>query len=340
MVYVGDGGWGIAMLEDDHNQLVSELISCIENLKNWQNVLALLCTMTGAEKALVSLRNHNDSHLFLHPDLPTSPFQYNFDPNQAEIYLNRYAIRDVWCEIQTQHPPITPLVMSDHLPLSELHQTEFWKWLEPQGVDDTVVVRIGEAHGGWVALNLYFASQQSPDLERAVAVLTRHLQILKDTLALGFKAHQSSADVEQLCDMLHAPYLVQAICREDGSIVHGKLPQEAVGLEQDSIVKWLRQSSSVQAISFGETKLGEQRAYYIVRDSTQPFRKSLIIPRADLREPQPTIIEVLREGGTLKDCAIKTGMHLNGVRYHWDKMKVRYGFNDTSDVHGAHITLT
>ena len=45
--------------------------------------------------------------------------------------------------------------MSAYISKDELQKTPFWKWLEPQGVSDTIVAELWHSDQACAAINLY-----------------------------------------------------------------------------------------------------------------------------------------------------------------------------------------
>lgn len=141
---------------DDFSSLV--LKATADNEK-WADVLKALIRLCGAIKGVISLRDLKTAQ-FIFPDEAASnlsaPLIINIEPKFVASYFDRYADCDVWTSIEQRHYPYFPYFMSDHLGLDALKRTEFWGWLEPQGIVDCLVAEVYCSRWHWVALNLHF----------------------------------------------------------------------------------------------------------------------------------------------------------------------------------------
>ena len=231
--------------------------------------------------------------------------------------------------------------MSGYLPIADLQKTSFWKWLEPQGVDETVVVDLGKAYGGWVALNLYFRTEDNVDLRDVVQTINGHMILMKHAIKTGFSKHQLVSDNAQLKSIAEVTGNLIAIIRDDGGVVFGGQEiSDQIAENVENIGKFLsdlEEQYDVRSVCQSDSHLGDSNRYYVVREYSDKLRKELVVARRDLIEPQLTILTVLHNGGTLKDCVPITGMALGSVKYHWAKLQKRFGLGHPREMSGVNL---
>lgn len=158
------------------SKFYSLLSRSVESAEQWQDVLAGLCAVSGAKKAIIALRDNKTAELVI-PDRVGreffSPMLFGFSEAEVESYLTRYSVFDPWTAIERRRRPIVPYALSDYLPDAKLRASTFWEWLEGQGISDTCVAELERGRQGWVALNLYFDSSAPGASLRVAAVMRK-----------------------------------------------------------------------------------------------------------------------------------------------------------------------
>lgn len=157
------------------------LEAAADNAK-WHDVLREVMRMCGAIKGIITLRDLTTAQLHFPATAASelsAPLIIGIEPEHVASYFDRYAACDVWTPIERRYYPYVPYFMSDHISLAMLQRSEFWQWLEPQGIMDCLVAEIYRSPRHWVALNLHFdesvLGHQREIVER-VQVLLRDLR--------------------------------------------------------------------------------------------------------------------------------------------------------------------
>jgi len=322
--------------------LAIQLLHCCADLTQWRAVVELLMVSTGASKGLFTRRNNDTGHLSMTGRLPVSPFNVGFEPEYAQSYLAEFYKHDIWCDIQAKMPPIEPMIMSEHLPFDELKASPFWQWLEPQKITDSIVVNVGDIFGGWIALSLYFSNPSDQKLVAACDLLSSHLPILKEAVKLSVHAHVERIEKEQLQKLFLADGSAPiAIVKSNGRALYWSQSLNDVVDNKSYIsqpsLKSLQDKYDTQVLSLTHSDLGEKTDFLVFREEQKEIQKELSVTSEILSYAQRVILDVLQAGGTLLDCEKETGMHINSIRYHWDKLKSQYALERPSDLKGAKI---
>ena len=135
--------------------LLNLAFQTIPNVEKWEAVIRKLLAMTGARKGIMSLRSTTSADFVVPSGVLDSPLIVNFDRSFVQSFVEEYIAHDPWTPIERAHHPHLPYVLSTHIAPAELRRSKFWEWLEPQGIDDTIVAEVGRSKGTWVGLNLY-----------------------------------------------------------------------------------------------------------------------------------------------------------------------------------------
>jgi len=135
------------------------VLEAVADPQRWAGVLQSLIDSTGALAGVIILRDCETAELLLPDKLDevlSAPLIQGLSPDAVASYIDHYDALDPWTRIEQDRHPTPPYFMSDHLPVDELRQTEFWAWLEPQGISDALVAEVHATARNWVALNLHF----------------------------------------------------------------------------------------------------------------------------------------------------------------------------------------
>lgn len=182
------------------NNMITELLyQTVTNIEVWQDVLAYLCNVTGAPKGIIMLRDKGDAELFIskniHAELE-SPMLYGLSGEDIESYITEYYKFDPWTNIEKNHHPVRPYAMSKYLPIKSLQETKFWEWLEPQGINDSVVVELYDSKNYWISINL-FLDGNDEKIKKLSLIVLENLQFLMNKvwhLGLQYKMSNSSPE--------------------------------------------------------------------------------------------------------------------------------------------------
>lgn len=155
------------------------MLEAITDLANWGDVIRHIVQTSGASKGILALRKTRDATFKVPSGVLDSPLLYGFSIPEIEEYVSKYIVMDPWTEIEEQLFPASPYALSKYLSIEELKKLEFWNWLEPQGISDTVVVNVGEFENYWVGLNLFFDGNDDTVRQRTIALLNELLPNLR-----------------------------------------------------------------------------------------------------------------------------------------------------------------
>lgn len=182
------------------NNMITELLyQTVTNIEVWQDVLAYLCNETGAPKGIIMLRDKGDAELFISKNIHTeleSPMLYGLSGEDIESYITEYYKFDPWTNIEKNYHPVRPYAMSKYLPIKNLKETKFWEWLEPQGINDSVVVELYDSKNYWISINLFLDGNDEKTKKLSLIVL-ENLQLLMNKfwhLGLQYKMSNSSPE--------------------------------------------------------------------------------------------------------------------------------------------------
>ncbi|AXS40684.1 helix-turn-helix transcriptional regulator [Breoghania sp. L-A4] len=189
----------------------------IPDVQNWEQVIKEILNLTGAAKGILALRANRDANFRIPARVLSSPLIVNFDLEYVESFIERYAAIDPWTPIEEAHPPIDPYPLSKYLDLVSLKASEFWEWLAPQGISDTIVVKIGETEGHWVGLNIFFDGTDVAVRDNVMALLEDVLPALRRAWEIGevhrLSSHQAGVRLNEISFMPMAAFF----CRADGT---------------------------------------------------------------------------------------------------------------------------
>lgn len=140
-------------------------------------MLQCVINKCGSVAGVITLRDGETASLLLPdetvPEL-AAPLIQGLEAEFIASYIDHYAALDPWTMVEREHYPYIPYFMSDHLSVANLKETGFWKWLEPQGIEDAIIAEIYQSHSHWVALSLYFdksAQDRKPQILKELGQL-------------------------------------------------------------------------------------------------------------------------------------------------------------------------
>lgn len=207
--------------------LSGSLIRTIADPTSWQAALGQLCAYTGADKALISLRDNKTAAIVIPEDVAdafASPLIYGFDEDIVAAFLSDFGEVDPWTEIERQNYPYFPYAMSRYMAPADLRKTAFWTWLEPQGIDDCVVCEMGRTDTFWVAVNLYFKTSEKNRAAWVIDRLKDVLPVLKEVWTSGREMQLAKSALGSLHMVLSAIDEPAALMTQDGVLVAVNTP--------------------------------------------------------------------------------------------------------------------
>lgn len=143
---------------EERKKLKELLYSTITKMDAWHDVLAEICSITGAPKAMITLRDKLTAELFVTQDVNIeleSPMLFGLTQREVESYIRDYYHLDPWTLIERKTHPYAPYTMSSFLPIEKLKKMPFWQWIETQNFNDSVVMELYSSRDSWVAINVF-----------------------------------------------------------------------------------------------------------------------------------------------------------------------------------------
>jgi hypothetical protein len=203
------------------NSLIPLIYEVVENPAKWYEVLEAVCRITGANKAILSLRDRMTAELVIPTGVEgnfSSPMLYNFDEAHVQSFVETYNQHDPWTTYEQRYHPNRPYALSSYLPHEELVKSKFWEWLNPQGIGDTVVAEIGMLPKQWVAFNLYFAHDDQVTRDRVLELMTELLPRLRKVWHAGEVVRQGVLADSRALSFLEIQRDAAALLRPDGTM--------------------------------------------------------------------------------------------------------------------------
>ncbi|WP_171043944.1 LuxR C-terminal-related transcriptional regulator [Pseudoalteromonas phenolica] len=176
------------------------------NIESWQEVLHEISRLTGVKKGIITLRDRATAELFIPTDVQyesSSPLLYGFSSEEVGSYVTHYARFDPWTEFEKLYHPSKPYALSKYIDQQTLQNSEFWQWLKPQGISDTIVLDIGSSSNSWVAMNLYFLAEDTTTRENTLAVVTELQEVMVEAWEQGLLYRMSKAAPDSLLYFLN-----------------------------------------------------------------------------------------------------------------------------------------
>lgn len=155
------------------------ILEAITDLGKWGDVVKHIVQASGASKGILALRKTRDAAFKVPSGVLDSPLLFGFSNSEIEEYLSKYIFIDPWTEIEERVFPTFPYALSKYLSIEDLQKLEFWNWLQPQRISDSVVVNVGEFEDYWVGLNLFFDGDDDTLRQQTIALLNELLPNLK-----------------------------------------------------------------------------------------------------------------------------------------------------------------
>ena len=215
--------------------LHQRLLDTIPDPERWRDALALLCKRLGVPAALISLRDRETAMIVVGDDLTRtnqSPLLHGFSEAAVGDYIQNYAHRDPWVDVEREHHPHAPYALSSRLPLDALRRTPFWTWLAAQRISDTVICELASDSRHWSALNLYFDAETT-DIPHLLAEL--------DTLLPDIRSAWRASRGMPAADLTQGA--LEGVLRA--------MPQPSVVVCHEGIIRAVNDAAAVRLMGWG-----------------------------------------------------------------------------------------
>jgi DNA-binding CsgD family transcriptional regulator len=219
--------------------LQQAIYKTIESIELWQDVLQLFCTLTGAKKGIITLRDRTTAELVIPNDVESdlsSPLLYGFSNEEIGSYIGHYIAYDPWTEFEKLYHPNTPIALSKYVKYDSITGSTFWEWLQPQGISDTVVLDIGASFPNWVAMNLYFDGQDAATKRKIVRYTSKLQETMQEVWSLGQKVRAAQLEPSRLGYFLDQQPDPSILLSPDGKIILANKKAEQLFNAPDSII--------------------------------------------------------------------------------------------------------
>lgn len=187
----------------ENNNVLSSILQAAAKPELWDAALKTIAKACNAKSAIITLRSKHNCEVVISSEIENefhTPFVAMLSEEHVENYVNNFRNKDVWSHQQVNNRPFAPILMSNKLPMCSLQKTDFWNWLEPQGINDTVVVQLGESKHYWTALNLYFDNNNAEDAKKKQQYIQNLLPDLKSAWQLTRDQLYNTAIKDQFID--------------------------------------------------------------------------------------------------------------------------------------------
>ncbi|MFY0596298.1 MAG: hypothetical protein JXQ85_07705 [Cognatishimia sp.] len=357
----------------DLNTLSSKLIKAIQDPLLWHEALGDLCVFTKTDRALISLRDKKDASIVIPDDVSeefASPLIFGFSEAEVEAFLSDFGEVDPWTAIEKENYPYFPYCMSRYLPTDQLKQTEFWHWLQPMGISDSLVCEIGQTETYWAALNLYFEPENEDQVTAVLDRVKQVLPVLKSVWSTGreLQIAKSAADsMEIILSAIHEP---AAMVSHDGNLIAQNVQMDAFmakaglapqnksefALPSDLTIRKTKQSEKLHlrrskaSGSKGEVHI---KAYKTVQFSDGENRDSYLLTIEQpaslhqlsgaevwdfeaLTPRERTLVKLAAEGLKFSEAQEEMGLSYPRIMQIWKSSRDKLGINDVNELRLAH----
>lgn len=226
------------MEKDLNGRLVSEVVAAIDDEGGWKRVLGVILDLTGAKAAIITLRENRTCQIVDDAQLQQehhSPFVEGFELERVAYYIYNLRQKDVWADAQISHRPFIPTRMSTLVSSEEFGQTELGQWCFEQGINDTIVVQIGQASGYWTGLNVFFDASDPGCAEEILTLLNDHLALLRSAWKTGRDVVRTRQTGHGLLAFLSEQGIAACLLDHAGAMTAGN--EKFRELRQNEVVK-------------------------------------------------------------------------------------------------------
>lgn len=358
--------------------LQQAIYKTIENIELWQEVLQLFCEVTGAKKGTITLRDRKSAELVIPNDVESdlsSPLLYGFSDEEIGGYITHYIQFDPWTKFERLYHPNKPIALSKYVKYEEITATPFWEWLEPQQINDTVVLDIGTSHPNWIAMNLYFDGCDAAMKRKIIRYTAKLQKTMQEVWALGQKVRAAQLEPSRLGYFLNQQPYASMLLSPDGKIIltnskadrllqaEGsqlkRVDDELVILNKTLKKKYAKAMQgfkvmsgtsfeekielSVDDLSFcltliekAEDQIGVDKAARLLIIKNLSASVRCIWENPNLTKRERQLIEVLAEGGRVVDFMHAWDLSKSTSHFHWANVKKKLKIQDRAEVVALH----
>ncbi|MEH6443180.1 MAG: LuxR C-terminal-related transcriptional regulator [Oceanospirillaceae bacterium] len=358
--------------------LQQAIYKTIEDIELWQEVLLLFCKLTGAKKGIITLRDRTTAELVIPTDVESdlsSPLLYGFSNEEIGGYIEHYIAHDPWTEIEKLYHPNSPIALSKYVKYKHIVTSHFWEWLEPQDVNDTVVLDIGASYPNWVAMNLYYDGQ-NPAIKRKILRYTTMLQsTMQEAWALGQKVRAAQLEPERLgyfldqqpdaCVLLSADEKVilankkaQQLFKAQDTVISCEheaivIPNKKLKKQYENMFRLIKDASSTQfqepidiqsgdftltltLVEKAEDQVGVDKAARLLTIKRSSITLACIWDTPGLTKRERQLVEFIAQGGRVVDFSNSFSLSKSTSHFHWSNVKKKLGVLDRSEIVTRH----
>lgn len=189
-------------------KFVSLAMDAIRDSEKWQRALEHIMHVTGAKAAMITLRDKKNCQIVNDDILEKeyhSPLICGFSYDGVVFYLQNLRAIDPWAEAQITHYPHRPTIMSEVCNPDTVADQEFFKWLNDQGIEDTITFELEKMPGYWTACNLFLEKRSTQTTQSVLDFANTHLEFFRNAWQASqelIRTHQSSqAALDQLANI-------------------------------------------------------------------------------------------------------------------------------------------
>jgi DNA-binding CsgD family transcriptional regulator len=171
---------------------IDSIYQCVDDQKHWQLVLESLADLVNGKGAILTAQNKTKNIDLLNIfDVKL----YGYTPEDMVYYATEIIkIEDLWSDIEHKYSQFgKPCVCSNHIPVSELKKSEYYKkWLEPKNINDAVFIQIFKNEDFRVIFEILYhnSSKHIAELHKILKIITPHLC---RAMSLYFEKHISKS---------------------------------------------------------------------------------------------------------------------------------------------------
>lgn len=359
----------------DGQDLTQQMLRAVSDPSQWHDALGALCRVTGADRALIALRRRDSADIVIPETIAeqhNGPLIYGFTEDEVEAYLYQFSQIDPWTAIEKANHPYFPYALSKHISQGELRRTPFWNWLEPMGIDDSIVCEIGSRGDYWTSLNLYFGNTTPEKADRIKARLNDTLKTLRAVWESSREVQLARAretNLDRVFEKIGLPAMIvaadgtirqiSAAMAEIGPRALGETPKvgDRLALPQDLEVVTSSQDlpfrirntarrtgfpgrAMLSPLDHGELSSGEPSTLSVLtlsEDKVEEHRDGTQLWEASsLTERERTLVRMLAEGSLLKDAAVLMGISRQRVMQLWKSARDKLGVADVNELRFEH----
>ncbi|WP_198158304.1 nitrogen regulation protein NR(II) [Enterovibrio coralii] len=127
-----------------------------------------------------------------------SPMLVGFSEKEIDDYIHVYQEKDPWTKVEAEHHPYFPYALSNFVDREELVKSGFMEWLEPQGIDDCVVIAVCTSVDHWVGINVFFSAKDSHVKRKIIDILSTFQPLMTEVWTFGQKVRIANTSTKKL----------------------------------------------------------------------------------------------------------------------------------------------